>query len=266
MPCSRFWRPSPHARIEKSPCKRSCKRFERVYCVIFFARRGFRCRRGRCGCVANSIMEKSRHPRDVRGCGRFISTALPGSPNGGASRPDCNLTLKAAPGHMLRACPTRAANKARPYRAGRRRFIRLCLALTDRVCFPTANRVECAQCKACVARCEIFAPQQQAEHIARCGTPARWKAWLRTKGLFYAPRKSRTRPATAPAGCAPGKRPANDTPRHARLPLTEGAAMPQRESLETPFPKAFSQIQILQYGGKMGGDKTKWPCKHTWIS
>ena len=165
-------------------------------------------------------MEKSRHPRDVRGCGRFISTALPGSPNGGTSRPDCNLTLKAAPGHMLRACPTRAVNKARPYRAGRRRFIRLCSALTDRVCFPTANRVECAQCKACVARCEIFAPQQQAEHIARCGTPARWKAWLRTKGLFYAPRKSRTRPATAPAGCAPGKRPANDTPRHARLPLT----------------------------------------------
>lgn len=162
MPCSKFWRPSPHARIEKSPCKRSCKRFERVYCVIFFVRRGFRCRRGRCGCVANSIMEKSRRPRDVRGCGRFISTALPGSPNGGASRPDCNLTLKAAPGHMLRACPTRAANKARPYRAGRRRFIRLCLALTDRVRFPTANRVECAQCKACVARCEIFAPQQQA--------------------------------------------------------------------------------------------------------
>ena len=117
LPCSKFWRPSPHARIEKSPCKRSCKRFERVYCVIFFARRGFRCRRGRCGCVANSIMEKSRHPRDVRGCGRFISTALPGSPNGGASRPDCNLTLKAAPGHMLRACPTRAANKARPCRA-----------------------------------------------------------------------------------------------------------------------------------------------------
>ena len=159
---------------------------------------------------------------------------------------------------MLRACPTRAANKARPYRAGRRRFIRLCLALTDRVRFPTANRVECAQCKACVARCEIFAPQQQAgdNNISRGAARPR-------DGRLGCERKAYS---TQPANPVRGRQRRLRAARHARLPLTEGAAMPQRESLETPFPKAFSQIQILQYGGKMGGDKTKWPCKHTWIS